>query len=99
MRYPSLIKLATVERLTERDGFSEAYHRVTFDLISEGIPTSQITVWVHPAYPDDQLIRIARTFAWSRLVDWTEAAGEGAFSEAEIQALWEHVKPSDFTPM
>lgn len=63
MRYSTTIQLAEIERYTKRDGFSEAYHKVIFDLISEGIPTSQIAVWVHPAYPDDALVRVAQTFA------------------------------------
>ncbi|MBD1836275.1 hypothetical protein H6F61_27230 [Cyanobacteria bacterium FACHB-472] len=93
MYHSSTIKLAAVERYAARDGFSEPYHKVTFELISEGIPTSQIVVWVHPAYPDDDLIRVAQTFAWRRLLDLSEAASEGAFSEEEIQLLWERVKP------
>jgi hypothetical protein len=98
MRYPSTMQLAAIERLTARDGFSEPYHKVTFDLTSEGIPVSQLVVWVHPAYPDDNLIRVAQTFAWSRLVALSEAASEDIFSEDEIHALWEQVKPADFTP-
>ena len=93
MRYSTTIQLAEIEKYTKRDGFSEAYHKVIFDLISEGIPTSQIAVWVHPAYPDEALVRVAQTFAWSRLRDLAEAANEGAFSEEEIQSLWEQVKP------
>lgn len=69
-------------------------HKVIFELISEGIPKSQMTVWVHPAYPEDDLIRVARTFAWRRLLDLSEAANEDAFSEAEIQLLWKRVKPA-----
>jgi hypothetical protein len=98
MRYSSTIQLAEIERYVHRNGFSEPYHKVTFHLISEGIPTSQISVWVHPAYPDDELIRVAQTFAWSRLIDFSEAASKGAFSENEIQALWEQVKPAEFIP-
>jgi len=97
MRYSSTIELATLERLATRVGFSEPYHKVTFDLISEGIPTTQIVVWVHPAYPEDTLIRVAQTFAWSRLADLAEAANEGVFSEEEVQNLWERVKPVGFT--
>lgn len=96
MRYPSTVQVAYIERSTKRQGFSEPFHKVTFDLISEGIPTSQLIVWVHPAFPDDDLIRVARTFAWSRLVALSEAAEEDIFSENEIQELWERVKPSSF---
>lgn len=96
MYHSSTIKLARIERLAARDGFPEPYHKVTFELISEGIPTSQVEVWVHPAYPDEDLPRVAQTFAWRRLLDFSEAAREGAFSEAEIQLLWERVKPSGF---
>ncbi|MBD2105271.1 hypothetical protein [Leptolyngbya sp. FACHB-261] len=94
MYHSSTIKLAAVERLVARDGFAEHYHRVTFELISEGIPNSQIAVWVHPSWPENDFIRVAQTFAWRRLLDWSEAAQEGAFSEEEIQDLWEQVKPA-----
>ena len=97
MRYPSTVQVADIERSVEREGFSEPYHKVVFDLISEGIPTHQMTVWVHPAFPDDDLIRVARTFVWSRLESLTEAAHEDAFSEAQIQALWKQVEPPDFS--
>ncbi|MBD1915675.1 MULTISPECIES: hypothetical protein [Cyanophyceae] len=53
-------------------------------------------VWVHPVYPEDELVRVARTFAYSRLDDLAEAARKDAFSEDEIQALWESVKPDNF---
>ncbi len=93
MYHSSALKVAKFEKLTTRDGFSEPYHKVTFNLISDGIPTSQMEVWVHPAYPDEELIRVARTFAWRRLLDLSEAAHENAFSEQEIKSIWEQVKP------
>ncbi|WP_026731225.1 hypothetical protein [Fischerella sp. PCC 9605] len=96
MYHSSTIKLAAVEKSAARDGFAEPYHKVTFELISEGIPKSQMVVWVHPAYPDDDLVRVAQTFAWRRLLDLSEAASENAFSEEEIQLLWERVKPANF---
>ncbi|MBE9157985.1 hypothetical protein IQ265_14285 [Nodosilinea sp. LEGE 06152] len=96
MRYSSTVELAEIERWTIRDGFSEPYHKVIFSLISDGIPASQLVVWVHPAYPEDDLVRVARTFAYSRLDALSEAAREDAFSEDEIQALWESVKPNNF---
>lgn len=96
MYHSSTIQLAEVEKLVTRAGFSEPYHRVKFELISAGIPTSQIEVWVHPAYPDEELVRVAQTFAWRRLLDWSEAASENVFSEEEIQSLWQQVKPAGF---
>jgi hypothetical protein len=93
MRYSTTIQLAEIERETTREGFSEPFHKVTFNLVSEGIPTSQMIIWVHPAYPDEDLVRVAQTFAWSRLLDLSEAAKEGSFSETEIQSIWERVKP------
>ena len=50
---------------------------------------------MHLAFPDDDLARVARTFAWSRLAALVEAAGAGTFAEDEIQALWERVQPAD----
>ncbi|MEM0982176.1 MAG: hypothetical protein AAGH78_18145 [Cyanobacteria bacterium P01_H01_bin.58] len=96
MRYPSEVQVADIERSVPRENFSELYHKVTFHLVSEGIPPSQMTVWVHPAFPDEDLVRVARTFAWSRLAALLEAASEDVYSEDEIQALWERVQPPDF---
>lgn len=96
MRYPSQVEIASIEKLMKRDSFSERYHKVTFNLISEGIPTSQIVIWVHPAYPDNEIIRVARTFLWSRLIALSDAAKEEIFSSDEIQSLWEQLKPTDF---
>ncbi|MEM9772927.1 MAG: hypothetical protein AAF889_15280 [Cyanobacteria bacterium P01_D01_bin.73] len=98
MRYPSSIKLTGIEKAVAREGFSEPYHKVTFDLISEGIPTSQMSVWVHPAYPEAELVRVSRTFVWSRLAALLEASKQETFSEDEIQDLWERVKPAEFFP-
>ncbi|HAA31541.1 MAG TPA: hypothetical protein DCE56_32350 [Cyanobacteria bacterium UBA8553] len=94
MYHSSTIQLATIERSAVRDGFSEPFHKVTFELISDGIPSSEMVVWVHPAYPDDELIRVAQTFAWRRLLDLSEAASKDIFSEEEIKSLWERVKPA-----
>ena len=96
MRYSSTVQIAAIERSVVRAGFSEPYHKVTFDLVSDGIPASQLVIWVHPAFPDDDLVRVAHTFAWSRLVALTEAASSNIFSENQIQALWERVQPADF---
>ncbi len=96
MRYPSLINVVKVEHLISREGFAEPYHRVTFSLVSEGIPASDMSVWVHPAFPEAELIKVARTFLWSRLLALSEAANEDRFSENEIQALWERVEPQNF---
>ncbi|MEM1290595.1 MAG: hypothetical protein AAGH67_03820 [Cyanobacteria bacterium P01_H01_bin.162] len=96
MRYPSTIQIAAIERFVVREDFSEPYHRVTFDLVSDGIPASQLVIWVHPAFPDDDLVRVAHTFAWSRLAALTEAASSNVFSADQIQALWERVQPADF---
>ncbi|MEL6399069.1 MAG: hypothetical protein AAFR26_08300 [Cyanobacteria bacterium J06626_4] len=96
MRDPSTIQIAAIERSVVREDFSEPYHRVTFDLVSDGIPASQLVIWVHPAFPDDDLVRVAHTFAWSRLAALTEAASSSVFSADQIQALWEQVRQADF---
>ena len=56
-----------------------------------------MTIWIHLAFPDAELVRIARTFAWSRLAALLEAASEDIYSEDEIQALWQRVQPPGFT--
>ena len=58
MRYPSEVQVAGIEHSILREGFSDPYHKVTFNLISEGIPPSQMAVWVHPAFPDEDLVRV-----------------------------------------
>ncbi|MEM9119344.1 MAG: hypothetical protein AAGD09_15910 [Cyanobacteria bacterium P01_F01_bin.56] len=96
MRYPSLINVVKVEHLIPREGFAEPSHRVTFSFLSEGIPASAMSVWGHPAFPAAELIRVAWTFLWSRLVAWSEAAHADRFSEAAIQSLGEWVEPQNF---
>ncbi len=96
MRYSSTVQIAAIERSVVRAGFSEPYHKVTFDLVSDGIPASQLVIWVHPAFPDDDLVRVAHTFAWSRLVALTEAASSNIFAAKQIQALCDRVQPADF---
>ncbi|MEM6838040.1 MAG: hypothetical protein AAF609_14435 [Cyanobacteria bacterium P01_C01_bin.120] len=96
MRYPSLIQVAKIEHAVAREGFSELYHQVTFSLISDGIPASEMSVWVHPAFPDGELVRVARTFLWSRLTALSAAANQDRFSESAIEELWERVAPENF---
>ncbi len=97
MRYPSDVKVESIEHSVARAGFADPYYKVTFSLTSDGIPSTEMSVWVHSAFPEGDLVRVARTFLWSRLAALSEAASEGCFSEAEIHALWQRVEPENFT--
>ena len=97
MRYPSDIHVEKIDYSIPRQGFADFYHQVTFGLTSDGISSTKMSVWVHPAFPKADLVCLARTFLWSRLASLAEAASAGCFPEAEIQALWRQVESENFT--
>jgi hypothetical protein len=83
------VRLARIEKLVSRPGFGDRFHRATFELVAEELTPSSFHVWVHPAYPETQLERVARTLLSRRLSDLAQVSQNGAFSEQEIGALWE----------
>ena len=93
MHFETRIILKEVLRNQQRPGFLEPYHRVVFTVESDGIDSVEIGLWVHPSYPDDELIKVGRSFLSGRLADMTTAASESAYTPSEVDTLWQRVKP------
>jgi hypothetical protein len=94
MHFDTRISNARIVRNAKRPGFQEPYHQVVFTIESDGINPIEIGVWVHPSYPDDEILKVGRTFLAGRLRDMaTVAASEKAYTPSEVDALWQRVKP------
>ncbi|BAU94021.1 hypothetical protein MPPM_5416 (plasmid) [Methylorubrum populi] len=94
MQFPTAITQAGILRDQERPGFTETYHRVVFAIDHDGLDDMEVAVWVHPTYPEDQLVPVARAILAGRLASMAEAASEGAMTPDEVDALWQRVKPA-----
>ena len=89
------VAIQTIERDAVRPGFDAPYFRVTFELRAEGIPASDMTIWVHAAYPESEVTAVAHTFLAQRLADLAEAASEAAMPREAVEQLWDTVKPAN----
>jgi hypothetical protein len=95
MYQQATVKIKKIEHCVNRPGFDRQFHRVVFELEAECVPESTFTIWVHPAYPDSHLEKVAYTFLTQRLSDLSEAANTGAMDVEELKKLWEKVKPKN----
>lgn len=93
MHFDTRISVKEVLRDQERPGFPEPYHKVVFLIDSEGINSVELGLWVHRCYPDDELVKVARSFLAGRLTDMTTVTSEDAYSPSEVDTLWQKVKP------
>jgi hypothetical protein len=93
MHFETSITLKEVFRNQQRPGFSELFHKVVFKVESDGIDSLEIGLWVHPSYPENDLIKVGRSFLAGRLADMTTVASETAYTPSEVDALWQTVKP------
>lgn len=93
MHFETRITLKEVLRSQHRPGFPEPFHKVVFKIESDGIDPVEIGLWVHRCYPDDELIKVGRSFLAGRLTDMTTVASEGVYTPSEVDALWQRVKP------
>lgn len=97
MHFDTRIAKAEVVRDDHRLGFPEPYHRVIFTIESDGIAPLEIGIWVHPSYPEEEIMKVARTFLTGRLQDMATAASlEQAYTPSEVDALWQRVKPESW---
>ncbi|WP_242053694.1 hypothetical protein [Nostoc sp. FACHB-888] len=64
-----------------------------FKVESDGIDSLEIGLWVHPSCPENDLIKVGRSFLAGRLADMTTVASETAYTPSEVDALWQTVKP------
>ncbi|MBW4452969.1 MAG: hypothetical protein KME55_09925 [Nostoc indistinguendum CM1-VF10] len=60
MHFETSITLKEVFRNQQRPGFSEPFHKVVFKVESDGIDSLEIGLWVHPSYPENDLIKVGR---------------------------------------
>ncbi|MBW4563635.1 MAG: hypothetical protein KME32_21325 [Mojavia pulchra JT2-VF2] len=93
MHFETRIILKEVFRDQHRPGFIEPFHKVVFEVQSDGIDPLEIGLWVHRSYPDENLIKVGRSFLAGRLTDMVTVASEGAYTPSEVDALWQTVKP------
>jgi len=93
MHFDTQISVKEVLRDQQRPGFPEPFHKVVFLINSDGIDSLEIGLWVHPRYPDRELVKVARSFLAGRLRDMVTVASEDAYSPSEVDALWQQVKP------
>lgn len=93
MHFETTITLKEVFRNQHRPGFPEPFHKVVFNVESDGIHSLEIGLWVHPSYPDNEIIKVGRSFLAGRLADMTGVASESAYTSSEVDALWQTVKP------
>jgi hypothetical protein len=93
MYFGGEIKDIEIYRNQERPGFDEQYHKVRFILQSNGIEPVKVDIWVHPSYPENSLLKVAKTFLHRRLLDLVELVSEDIYQPQEVDALWQTVKP------
>ncbi len=98
MHFDTQISVKEILRNQERSGFLEPFHKVVFLIDSKGIDLVEIGLWVHPCYPDSELVKVARSFLAGRLTDMTTIAAAEAYSPSEVDTLWQKVKPVEGIP-
>jgi len=93
MHFDTRISVKEVLRDQQRPSFSEPFHKVVFLIDSDGLDSMEVGLWVHRRYPDDELVKVARSFLAGRLTDMTTVASQDAYSPSEVDTLWQKVKP------
>ena len=93
MYFDAEIELVGINKNQIRSGFNDKFHLVKFALISQDINSLEVDIWVHPNYPESEIVKVARTFLHRRLLDFVEIAAPEIYSPEEIDALWQSVKP------
>ena len=62
------VTLLKIEKVS-RPGFNGLFHCVTFELQADGLTPSWCQVWVHSAYADTDLERVAHSLLSRKLLD------------------------------
>ncbi len=94
MHFDSHAVVTRIEQAIPRPGFEVRFHRVWFRLTCDGLPEIDVPVWMHPAFPEEQVEAVARCFLAGRLRDMATAAGKGAMSPHDVDKLWRSVNPA-----
>ena len=77
------VRIMTVEHDIARPGFDERFYRVSFEIASGDMGPFSIPIWVHGAFPRNEINAVARTFLAAGLRDAADAATQGAMLEDE----------------
>lgn len=93
MYFGGKIENVEIYKNQERPGFTEPFHQVKFTFQSNGIEPVTVNIWVHPNYPESEIVKVAKTFLHRRLLDLVELASEDIYQPEEVDALWQTVKP------
>ena len=92
MYFGGKVENIEIYRNQERPGFTEPFHKVKFTLQSNGIEPVIVNIWVHPNYPESEIVKVAKTFLHRRLLDLVELTNQNIYQPEEIDALWQTVK-------
>ena len=93
MHFGTAVELVSLGDGFVRDGLAGTYKEAAFRVCSEGIAAFEVRVLVHPAWPDAEVEKVARSFLAARLAEASKALD--AYTPAELDALWNSVKPND----
>ncbi|KAB8331654.1 hypothetical protein SD80_024590 [Scytonema tolypothrichoides VB-61278] len=93
MHFDAEIKNIEIYKNQERPGFHDKFHKVRFLLQSEGIKPMTVDIWVHPNYPEENMLKVAKTFLHRRLLDFVELTSGDIYKPEEVDAIWQSVKP------
>jgi hypothetical protein len=94
MHFATTIELRHLRSGITRPGFDARFHEVVFAVRQENLAPIEISLFVHEAYPEDDVVAVARGLLAGRLTDMAAAAQEGALRPGEINALWKKVAPA-----
>ncbi len=87
MQNLSTVSIVAVDRFLIRPDFEDdRFHLVTFELVTEGLPSSTFKVWVHQSQPDADVPRVAFACLARSLANLAELASDAAesYSKSEV---------------
>jgi hypothetical protein len=93
MHFNTRVDLVSMRDDLARPGLAGAYKEATFRVNSDGVPPFEVRIPIHPAWPENEAEKVARSFLAARLAE--AASGLDAYRPAELDALWSRVKPED----
>lgn len=70
----AIVRITKVEHGIARPGFTEPFHRITFEIVSGDMDPFTVAIWVHQAFPDAEVEHTARLFLAVSLREAAEAA-------------------------
>ncbi|MEM8837700.1 MAG: hypothetical protein AAGE89_06380 [Pseudomonadota bacterium] len=95
MHFNTRIDLIEWREGIRRPGLSGPYREAIFRISSDGMQPIEVSIFVHPAWPEDDQEKVARSFLHARLREGLQALD--IYDPAELEALWRKVKPEDIS--